>query len=62
MKLRINKKYKTDFLNILKIDTLKASIDGYVTVQNINCFLKEGIDNIDEILTSSGQQQLNIMK
>jgi hypothetical protein len=62
LRLRINKKYKTDFLNILQIETLQASIDGYVTVQNINCFLKEGIDNIDEILTSSGQSQINIMK
>lgn len=62
LKLKINKKYKTDFLNILGIDTLNASVDGYVSVQSIRCFLKEGIDTVDEILFESNQKAINIIK
>lgn len=62
--LKINKKYKTEFLNILKINTIEATVEGVTELNrppvNINCFLKEGIEDINDILSASNQSQITI--
>lgn len=59
--LKINKKYKTEFLNILNIDNIDASVEGVTEPININCFLKEGIEEINEILYASNQTNILLL-
>jgi hypothetical protein len=62
LKVTIMKKYKTDFLNFAGIEYLTANIEdiGDGGSKKIKCSLKEALDNIDEILTDSGQGKIKI--
>ena len=60
LKVTIMKKYKTDFLHFAGIEYLTANIEDIGGSKQIKCSLKEALDNIDEILTDSGQGKIKI--
>ena len=64
LKVTIMKKYKTDFLHFAGIEYLTANIEdnafAFGGSKQIKCSLKEALDNIDEILTDSGQGKIKI--
>jgi hypothetical protein len=58
LKVTIMKKYKTDFINFSGIDYLTAYIEDITASKQIKCSLKEALENIDEVLSGSGQNKI----